>query len=841
MRLLKDNFKLIFIVASMAIIGIGTLIYDLNRPSLSADVPDEKLETFINNLKGEIGSLKQYDVSFSNNMLSLYYCTTDCTTDTNKTKLDFSYDTNTNILSLTKSFNIIDMVDDNTISDKVFTDEYNAFSILIKYFNSNGVKTFGNLEKYIVNSGKSDGLITMSTSGMNLYLSKIIPIESNDGITYEAVKLNSFEYNLNSTNKDGKVLTVESKDGIGGKVVIDKIATVNGKDIVTLKEDTKEGYELYDVSIADENGTKITDEVKYNKTSMTFEMPNKNVVINSSYLIVPTIELSLNELNIKVDETKNITAEAKHNGEILDNIIFKFETSNDEIEIKTSVGQKSVSITGKKVGTAKLKVISDSQSDSVKSVEKTITVNVTDGTELIEPTISVDDMEVSVDETKKININTNGVDGTLTLTSDNVSVATVETNNSIKGIKEGNTTVTVKFEPKETDKYKSVTKKFNVTVTKKTELIEPTISVDDMEVSVNETKKININTNGVDGTLTLTSKNESIVSIDGINVKGIKEGNTTVTVKFEPTDTDKYKSVTKEFKVTVKTKVEETEIDKFVNGMKKFLKDNTDGTGSIEIEYDKDSKMVILSYCENDCSTSKSDSTIKLKYDEENGILKFNNSIPIFKNDLKDFTNEFGLALSLLAYVEDTYNVDSNKIDSCLNENMKNGKNSCIFTIKNNGLILLYDDYFVHDNSSDTKIYFPKTFKNLEIDIRNGIKNSTIYKIDTNAKNGTVSVDNVKNVNGKDIVTLKVKANDKYGFDSLTIKDKNKKDITKDVNYSSSTMTFEMPSSDVIIDATFITNAKTNVTDMTLLLVITLTVFGVGYFILKKNIKSFGI
>ena len=841
MRLLKDNFKLIFIVASMVIISIGTLIYDLNRPSLSADVPDEKLETFINNLKGEIGSLKQYDVSFSNNMLSLYYCTTDCTTDTNKTKLDFSYDTNTNILSLTKSFNMIDMVDDNTISDKVFTDEYNAFSILIKYFNSNGVKTFGNLEKYIVNSGKSDGLITMSTSGMNLYLSKIIPIESNDGITYEAVKLNSFEYNLNSTNKDGKVLTVESKDGIGGKVVIDKIATVNGKDIVTLKEDTKEGYELYDVSIADENGTKITDEVKYNKTSMTFEMPNKNVVINSSYLIVPTIELSLNELNIKVDETKNITAEAKHNGEILDNIIFKFETSNDEIEIKTSVGQKSVSITGKKVGTAKLKVISDSQSDSVKSVEKTITVNVTDGTELIEPTISVDDMEVSVDETKKININTNGVDGTLTLTSDNVSVATVETNNSIKGIKEGNTTVTVKFEPKETDKYKSVTKKFNLTVTKKTELIEPTVSVDDMEVSVDETKKVNINTNGVDGTLTLTSKNESIASIDGINVKGIKEGNTTVTVKFEPKETDKYKSVTKEFKVIVTKKTQTTKIGEFVSDFEDFIDDinSENKDNKYAVSYDENNKILSLSYCENGCSTSKPDSTIKLKYDEGTGVLKIGNSIKIFKDVTKnEMTYEYKAITPLIAYVIMNYDKNYEVLATSLAQVFKTGVNSFVYTIKDHGLILLYNDYKKIEDSE----YLPQTLQNLEIDVDNGFKSdNSPYVVSVNTKNGTVLVDNVKNVNGKDIVTLKVKANDKYGFDSLTIKDKNKKDITKDVNYSSSTMTFEMPSSDVIIDATFITNAKTNVTDMTLLLVITLTVFGLGYFVLKKNIKSFGI
>ena len=37
MNLLKDNFKLIFVVVTMLIIAIGTLIYDVNKPSLSAN------------------------------------------------------------------------------------------------------------------------------------------------------------------------------------------------------------------------------------------------------------------------------------------------------------------------------------------------------------------------------------------------------------------------------------------------------------------------------------------------------------------------------------------------------------------------------------------------------------------------------------------------------------------------------------------------------------------------------------------------------------------------------------------------------------------------------------
>ena len=38
MDLLKDNFKLIFVVSAMVIIGVGTLIYDVNKPSLSGGV-----------------------------------------------------------------------------------------------------------------------------------------------------------------------------------------------------------------------------------------------------------------------------------------------------------------------------------------------------------------------------------------------------------------------------------------------------------------------------------------------------------------------------------------------------------------------------------------------------------------------------------------------------------------------------------------------------------------------------------------------------------------------------------------------------------------------------------
>lgn len=446
-------------------------------------------------------------------------------------------------------------------------------------------------------------------------------------------------------------------------------------------------------------------------------------------------------------------------------------------------------------------------------------------------------LTLDLNEEYTLKPNTNGIEVNQTYEYDESMLRVIKNDdgsNTLVALKEGNATFKMIFTPVEQNKYESAEKTINITIKN---VIEPAIKVNNIEMFVGETKDIDVDTNNIQGGLNFSTNDDSIVSLDGMKVTGLKEGTATLSVTFEPTDTDKYKSVTKEFKVTVKTKVEETEIDKFVNGMKKFLKDNPDGTGSIE--YDKDSKMVILSYCENGCSTSKPDSTIKLKYDEGTGVLKIGNSIKIFKDVTKnEMTYEYKAITPLIAYVIMNYDKNYEVLATSLAQVFKTGVNSFVYTIKDHGLILLYNDYKKIEDSE----YLPQTLQNLEIDVDNGFKSdNSPYVVSVNTKNGTVLVDNVKNVNGKDIVTLKVKANDKYGFDSLTIKDKNKKDITKDVNYNSSTMTFEMPSSDVIVDATFITNAKTGVNDLTMLLAITMVVFGLGLYIVRKNVNSLEI
>ena len=63
----------------------------------------------------------------------------------------------------------------------------------------------------------------------------------------------------------------------------------------------------------------------------------------------------------------------------------------------------------------------------------------------------------------------------------------------------------------------------------------------------------------------------------------------------------------------------------------------------------------------------------------------------------------------------------------------------------------------------------------------------------------------------------------------------------KKVNFNKTNMTFEMPSNDVIIESTFINNVKTGVNDFTTLLAITMLIFGVGLYIVRKNVNSLEI
>ena len=73
MNFLKDNFKLIFVVSAMVIIGVGTLIYDVNKPSLSGGVANiiKIGDTAWNIFVGTLGIINDLVMSIADTLIHM--------------------------------------------------------------------------------------------------------------------------------------------------------------------------------------------------------------------------------------------------------------------------------------------------------------------------------------------------------------------------------------------------------------------------------------------------------------------------------------------------------------------------------------------------------------------------------------------------------------------------------------------------------------------------------------------------------------------------------------------------------------------------------------------------
>lgn len=559
------------------------------------------------------------------------------------------------------------------------------------------------------------------------------------------------------------------------------------------------------------------------------------LIVSIGTLIYDVNKPSLSASNIiKIDDTAIISV---HDSVTLtagiDNIEgIKFECSIDN-ESVASIAECQV--TAINPGQVNAKIIVKSSEDDEILDEKTVAITVNKIKTIVTDVPS--ELELEVGDEYILKPNTNGIEVTTKYEYDETMFKVVKNEegpDTLIVLKEGNSPFKMIFTPTSA-KYEMAESIINIKAKK---IIEPTISVNDIEMTVGETKEVDVGTNDINGSLILSSDDKTIVSVEGMNVTALKVGKTTVTVTFNPENTDKYKSTTKKFNVNVKNKEIKSEIEAFVSDLKLY----TQSDNKISIDYNNDTKIFSTTYCKNGCSNTSNKTTVNFKYDEVSGILRLINSVTTLNSDMSDYTDEYSSVAALTDYIAEKFDVSKTLFNDCFTEEFKSGKNSCGLTIRNNGLIYVYGDYSEYSITPNDKIYMPRTLKNLEIDIKNGIKaDSNIYKIKTNAKNGSVLVDNIKNIDGKDIVTLKIKANSKYGFDALTIKNNIDKDITKDVNYNNNTKTFEMPSSDVVVNATFITNAKTGVNDLSILLGITMLIFGLGLYIVRKNVNSLEI
>lgn len=542
--------------------------------------------------------------------------------------------------------------------------------------------------------------------------------------------------------------------------------------------------------------------------------------VNSPSLSAPNNIIKIGDtLNTKVYETVNLND--------LFDVDGVYTCSSDNEEVAQAVNCNIYAISG---GSAKIKIeYKETEAGEVLD-EKTITVNVSKLKMVV--TNFPNELTMDINDTYKLLPNTNGVDVRAEYIYDE-SAFKIEENNgyySLVALKEGTYTLKATFVPEMPDKYESATKTMNITVRN---IIEPNITVNDITMYVGDTKEAEINTNDIIGSLKLTSDDESIISVEGMNIKGLKEGKTSVTVLFKPEDVTKYKEVTKKINVTVSKVTETSKVETIVNDLKEKVKNYE------ELDVSFNNNVLSLYTCKGNCETSSNKTIVDLNYNVKTGILSLVRPIKVFtSNNNTDIDDEYMALSILLSYLNDKGIKSINSLGSYI---VETGKNDALLSMSTSGINLYYGS-IDKVNVNNQKYYVPTVLNSFEYNVNSVINDASILKISIkNSTGGVVNINKIENINGKDIVTLSSKANAKYGFDSLVIKDSNGKDITKKVNFNKTNMTFEMPSNDVIIESTFINNVKTGVNDFTTLLAITMLIFGVGLYIVRKNVNSLEI
>lgn len=551
------------------------------------------------------------------------------------------------------------------------------------------------------------------------------------------------------------------------------------------------------------------------------------IIIGVGTLIYDVNSPSLSAPNniIKIGDTFNTKVYEVINLNDLFDTEGVYTCSSDNEEVAQAVNCSVYAISG---GSAKIKIeYKETEAGEVLD-EKTITVNVSKLK--IKLTNFPDDLTLNIGDKYKLLPNTNGAETNIDYSYDDTAFKMEENDGilSLVALKEGTFTLKATFVPEMPNKYESTTKTVNITVR---DIKEPSITADDITMYVGDTKEVEVNTNNIVGSLSITSDDESIVSVESMNVKGLKEGQTSITILFKPEDVTKYKDVTKKINVTVSKVTETSKIESIVNELKESVKDDINHDVTFE------NNILSLYYCNSDCNTSTNKTKLDLNYDVKTGILSLPRAIKMFTNK-NEVTNEYNALSIFISYLNSKEIKSIGKLGAYI---VESGKSDGILTMSSSGINLYYSS-IIKTNIDNREYYLPTVLNSFAYNVNNTISDASILKISIkNSTGGVVNVNKIETINGNDVVTLSSKANAKYDFDSLVIKDSNGKDITKKVNFNKINMTFEMPSSDVTIESIFINNVKTGVNDFTTLLAITMLIFGVGLYIVRKNINSLEI
>ena len=251
------------------------------------------------------------------------------------------------------------------------------------------------------------------------------------------------------------------------------------------------------------------------------------------------ITLDNTEITLLINTKSKINITSLPEGIELSSLVWS--SSDEQIVTVDNNGN----ITAIKEGTATITVKTSDDKYSA-SVKVTITNNIVDITSL---SISGSN---SVEVSKAIKLTANiepstATNRTLKWSSNNTSIATVDSNGNVKGIKEGKVVITV------TSSNGKVTATKEITIVPKKIVKVTSVSISGAsEVTVGNTIKLTANVKPTDADnkkVTWSSNNTSIATVDSKgNVKGIKAGTATITVTTE----DGKKTATK--KITVKAK-----------------------------------------------------------------------------------------------------------------------------------------------------------------------------------------------------------------------------------------------------------------------------------------------
>lgn len=220
--------------------------------------------------------------------------------------------------------------------------------------------------------------------------------------------------------------------------------------------------------------------------------------------------LKVDDLTLKVGEEKKLMVTIENS----DNNVL-FDITDETIATISGTGV----VTGHKEGSTTIKV---SLKDTNISVTATITVSL-DG---VEVSLSITGPEsLKVGDVNKINVTTTDPVGVTYASSDN-TIVTVDENGNLKALKTGEVIITVTSKTdNSTSKTMSIVVEENIS-----------IALEDFSIFVNEELDLDITHNDLLG-LSIESSNNTVITVDGLTVKGLKVGTSTLTITSN-TDVD---------------------------------------------------------------------------------------------------------------------------------------------------------------------------------------------------------------------------------------------------------------------------------------------------------------